>query len=199
MNAPLPAPVYDGNLYAHFVQRMGSAPYTTIAELGTRRVPGTPSTIRRGMAHPTAKYVGVDYQAGEDVDVVANASALSEVFARDSLDMVLACSVYEHLSHPWIVTNEIGKVLKPGGWLFVQTHHSFPLHAFPHDYYRYSTEALELLCSDAGLTVLASGYEFPVQIHSDEIPGCKDGPAYLNVVVLAEKPPLVAVVQDEAA
>jgi glycosyltransferase involved in cell wall biosynthesis len=100
--------------------------------------------------------------------------------------LVLAFSVYEHLRRPWLVTNEIAKILKPGGWLFIQTHQSFRLHSFPDDYFRFSSDALRVLCDDAGLIILDLGHSFPARIDSDRIPGLEQGAAFLNSWILAE-------------
>jgi SAM-dependent methyltransferase len=165
--------------------RMVAQQRASILELGTKRVDGRPPSIRKDHIHPTSKYVGTDSQEGLDVDVVADAEQLSTVFGDSIFDIVLACSVYEHLSRPWIVTPEIAKVLKPGGWAYIQTHHTFPLHGFPQDFYRYSRDALELLCRDAGLHIVGSCHQFPAIILSPRFPG--EHPAFLNSVVLAEK------------
>jgi SAM-dependent methyltransferase len=175
-------------LYERFLNEMRERPSLRILELGTRRVPGKPSTVRRRLADPSSEYVAADFMAGEDVDVVADAHCLTKTFRRNYFDMALACSVFEHLSRPWIATKEIARVLRTGGTLFVQTHQSFPIHGFPHDYFRFSREALSLLCEDAGLTVIETAYEFPASIVSEHDPdGCKQE-AFLNVVALAQKP-----------
>jgi SAM-dependent methyltransferase len=113
--------------YVRFKARMGDEPGLRILELGTKRIDGKPSTIRRELAHPSSIYIGTDFAEGEDVDVVSDAHSLSTTFEPWTFDLVLALSVYEHLARPWLVTVEIAKILKQGGWLFVQTHQSFPL------------------------------------------------------------------------
>lgn len=178
----------EGNISVQheFFARMKNEEQAHILEMGTLRVQGCPSTVRRGHAHPSSKYIATDFQAGLDVDVVADAHALSETFEPNSFDMILSCSVYEHLTRPWIVTNEVAKVLKPGGWLFIQTYHAFPIHGYPSDYFRFSREALEMLCTDAGLKICGSFYAYPALLISPRIPG--DHRDYLNVAVVAEKP-----------
>jgi len=65
------------------------------------------------------------------------------------------------------------------------------LHGHPHDYWRFTTEALETLFHDAGFTILSAYYEFPCRIVSREAwhlaikPGAR---AYLNSNVVARKP-----------
>src|SRR5215213_1793144 len=108
----------------------------SVVELGTRRTETGIPTVRRHWAGADATYVASDFMAGPDVDVVADAERLSETFAPGSIDAVIACSVFEHIQRPWLAAAEIGKVLRLGGKVFVQTHFAFPLHAYPHDYWR---------------------------------------------------------------
>lgn len=178
----------ERNLYSAFCDRLASTAGQRVLELGTKRIAGSPSTVRRRLAHPESTYVASDFEEGEDVDVVADAHALSETFERDSFDMILACSTFEHIQRPWIAAKEMAAVTKPGGWIYVQTHHTFPLHAHPNDYFRFSREALEFLFVDAGMSVLGSAYEFPARIVTERIPEAERLPAWLNVDILCEKP-----------
>jgi hypothetical protein len=102
--------------------------------------------------------------------------------------MILTIATYEHLSRPWVATNEIAKVLKPGGLLYIRTHQTFPLHAHPNDYFRFSAEALSLLCDDAGLKIIKTAYEYPVSLVSFVEPKGSLAPAYIRVEALAKKP-----------
>jgi SAM-dependent methyltransferase len=161
-------------------------PHARILELGTRRSNPDNPTHHRAWAAPDASYVMADFQGGLDVDVVADAHGLSGTFEVASFDAVIACSVFEHIQRPWIAAHEIARVLKPDGKAFIQTHQTFPVHGFPNDYWRYTREALETIFGDAGLSGVAY-YEFPCQINSDDDLGVKDGPAYLNVCIVAER------------
>jgi hypothetical protein len=99
---------------------------------------------------------------------------------------VLSFSTFEHIKYPHVATHELMKVLRIGGLLFIQTHQTFTLHAYPHDYYRFSTEALASLFPERmGFRVQATGYVFPAEIHSQE-----DGVqrnAYLDTHLWGEK------------
>ncbi|MEJ2424420.1 MAG: hypothetical protein P8101_08130 [Candidatus Thiodiazotropha sp.] len=43
------------------------------------------------------------------------------------------------MQYPWLAVEEISRILSLGGLVAVQTHHAFPLHAYPQDYWRYTT------------------------------------------------------------
>lgn len=122
------------------------------------------------------------------MDVIANVHTFSSAVGTNAFDMILTIATYEHMSRPWIATKEIASTLNPGGWLYIRTHQTFPLHGHPQDFFRFSTEALSLLCEDAGLKALETAYEYPVSIVSFLHPKGSVAPAYMHVESLAEKP-----------
>src|SRR5262249_45205926 len=58
------------------------------------------------------------------------------------------------------------KVLKTGGLLFVQTYQTFPLHAYPFDYVRFSQEALSGLFGRKMEFCVRTCYQFPGRVYS---------------------------------
>jgi SAM-dependent methyltransferase len=176
------------DIFGRVLKQMIETRSLRILEIGSRRVPGRDSTTLRDFAHPTSEYVGCDFQTGLDVDIVADAHSLSKTFSMESFDLVLTIATYEHLCRPWVATNEIAKVLKPGGQRYIRTHQTFPLHGHPNDYFRFSAEALSLLCEDAGLKIVETAYEYPVSVVSFMDPRGSLAPAYIHVEALAEKP-----------
>lgn len=99
----------------------------------------------------------VDIKAGDDVDIVANLHALPPEWTN-RYDICIANAVFEHLERPWIAAKEIARILAPGGVCHISTHQTFPLHGYPSDFFRFSTDALALIFKDAGLEVIAVGY-----------------------------------------
>ena len=105
-------------------------------------------------------------------------------------DDFIACSTFEHIKYPWVVALELNKVLKVNGLGIITTHQTFPLHAYPHDYWRYTTEAFESLFNrHTGFKILTSDYSFPCVVKPlDEVESWStDAPSYLNVNVLVQK------------
>ena len=171
-----------------FKQWVGSLNSGAVIELGTRRTAGNPSTLRRDWVPAGVKYIATDFQAGPDVDVISDAERLTEVFEPRSVDAIIACSVFEHIRQPWLAAQQMGKVLRPGGKVFVQTHQTYPLHAHPFDYWRFSREALESLFStEAGFINQTSWYEFPASILNAQDPQTLIQPGFLNVYIVAER------------
>ena len=83
----------------------------------------------------------------------------------------------------------MAQMLQSGGVLYIQTHQTFPLHGYPHDYYRFSEQALRSLCRDSGLVTLAAGYDGPCTITPANCPVWNPvAEAFLNVTICATKP-----------
>lgn len=176
-------------LLVTFIHRLHAVRGAQVLELGTKRSSPERSTVHREWAAADAAYVCSDFEDGLDVDLLADVHTLSQSVAPDSQHAVIACSVFEHVQRPWIGASEIGKVLRPGGQVFVQTHFAFPIHGYPSDYWRYTRDALETIFgADAGLRIVGSAYQYPVELHAPELPPPDTIEAYLNVCVVAEKP-----------
>jgi SAM-dependent methyltransferase len=100
----------------------------------------------------TGEYIGVDHQAGKGVDEVMSASALD--FPDASFDVVVSTSMLEHDPAFWQTLPEVGRVLKPGGFLILTTvRENFPVHNEP-DYWRFLPDTVPLLMGMAGCEVV---------------------------------------------
>lgn len=186
-----PMQIGDGHssLAARFIEAMAGIDAPYVLEFGTKRADPDFPTHHRDWLPVIALHTKCDIEAGTDVDEVADAHDLS--IGWDGVyDGVIAVAVFEHLKRPWVAAVEMARTLRRGGLIFVSTHHSFPEHAYPSDYWRYSREALSLIFEDAGLEVIATEYQYPCQI----VPGPEvtrwnpAAPAWLNVELLAVKP-----------
>lgn len=182
------APFGDPTAIMAFIEGVMAIPAPRVIELGTRRSDPAVSTLHKVWVPHAAEYLGVDYETGLDVDVVADAHRLSQAFGPESVDAVVSSSTFEHIKYPWIAALEIARVLRPGGYVFVQTHQTFCLHAYPDDFWRFTEGSLRALFgTGAGLEILACHYEYPVHIVSQDDPGQQLDPAWLNVCLTARK------------
>ncbi|UTN04607.1 class I SAM-dependent methyltransferase [Flavobacterium bizetiae] len=66
-------------------------------------------------------------------------------FIDASFDVVISTEVLEHVSDPDAYLAEVKRVLKPGGMFFFTVPFLMSLHEVPHDYYRYTPFALEMI------------------------------------------------------
>jgi SAM-dependent methyltransferase len=179
----------DGNaLMDEFLARSRLLEKPSVLELGTKRSIPTRSTKHDDFIPHAGQYLGTDIEAGIDVDIVADVHCLTRVTGVEQFDVIISCSTFEHLKYPHLAAHEIMKALKVGGLLFIQTHQSFPLHAYPFDYFRFSREALAgLFGTKMGFHVIATDYEFPVRLYTPRVAILYRFAAYLNVRLLGEK------------
>lgn len=176
------------NTLESFIQASKCLHKPVVLELGTKRWKPDMSTKHDAWVPNAGKRIGTDILPGIDVDVVADVHRLSDVFGQESIDIIITCSTFEHFKYPFLAAHEIMKTLKIGGILFIQTHHTFPLHAYPHDYFRFSKEALAALFgSRMGFNVIDTEYMFPAEIHSKRDPNASRHPSYLNVNLFGRK------------
>lgn len=89
--------------------------------------------------HEVARYPTTDVMgAGEKLPFKSNA-----------FDAVLCFAVLEHVKYPWLVAQEMCRVLKPGGRLAVNAPFLAPLHGYPGHYYNMSGSGLLAFFEDS--------------------------------------------------
>lgn len=161
-----------------------------VLELGTLRWESDRPTHHAAWMPAGTDLVMSDVEAGTDVDVVADAHDLVRVFGSDSFDAIVAVSVWEHLRWPWECADQARGILRPGGLLYVATHHAFPVHGYPSDFGRWTKEGLGALFEWGGLDVVTTGYAYPCKITPPrEVTRWNTAAeAFLNVDVFARKP-----------
>lgn len=86
-----------------------------------------------------AQFVGVDSDAGANVDIVCSELAqLDGTLDPAAFDLVICDRLLEHCKAPWRVAGQLQKLLAPGGHLFVRAAWARAHHAEPDDYWRMS-------------------------------------------------------------
>ncbi|MBZ4036586.1 class I SAM-dependent methyltransferase [Flavobacterium sp. 17A] len=66
-------------------------------------------------------------------------------FADETFDGVLAAQVIEHTINPWKFCTELQRVVKVGGFLQIEAPQSFPYHAQPYDFFRFTFTGMRSL------------------------------------------------------
>ncbi len=79
-------------------------------------------------------------------------------FKKDMWDLVILSQCLEHIYTPHTAIIECYRIIKPGGFLIVDSPWEYRYHPEENfgDWYRYSTECLKRMCSDVGFTVIDS-------------------------------------------
>jgi SAM-dependent methyltransferase len=147
---------------SNLVRQIGNKSGMKVLEIGSREVTGK-SNARNNLDKAT--YIGFDYYDGNNVDVVGDAHKLSDYFDYQ-FDLIYSTAVFEHLAMPWVVAEEISKILKVGGTLLVETHFSFSAHERPWNFFQFSDMALKCLFSPAlGFECIEAGMSNPIVGH----------------------------------
>ena len=146
--------------WADYLAQEFNRPGMKVLEVGSRVVTGANHRHR----FSEADYTGFDFYPGENVDVVGDAHQLSSHFPEgQTFDLIFASAVFEHLHMPWIVAEEITRLLKVGGHVFVETHFSYIAHERPWNFFQFSDMGLRALFNDGlGYDVVDSGLSNPI-------------------------------------
>ncbi|MDP3962627.1 MAG: class I SAM-dependent methyltransferase, partial [bacterium] len=99
------------------------------------------------------RFINLDTYPFPEVDIVADAEKLP--FKDNSIEALVSESMLEHVPHPGKVAQEIARVLKPGGIIYVSAPFIHPYHASPYDFNRWTLSGLKELFPD--LEILKSG------------------------------------------
>ncbi|MEM4067457.1 MAG: class I SAM-dependent methyltransferase [Candidatus Micrarchaeaceae archaeon] len=118
-----------------------------IIEVGSQDVNGTVRPLI--MKYRPREYIGVDMVAGKNVDLVVDASRLTQEFGERSFDVVISTEMLEHVRDWRSVIHNLKAVLKEGGLLIISTRSKgFGYHAYPYDFWRYEIEDISRIFSD---------------------------------------------------
>ena len=154
-------PIYvSHDKWADFLEAHFNKSGMRILEIGSRNVTG--SNLRSRFNQAT--YVGFDFYSGENVDIVGDPHQLSSYFeGQEPFDLIFSSAVFEHLHMPWVAAQEIQKLLKVGGYVFIETHFSFSSHERPWHFFQFSDKGLRSLFNSAlGFDLIDSGMSNPM-------------------------------------
>ncbi len=157
---PLASPVAAAR-FAELVNALGGI----VVELGMRTAtPGLgPADAHRRGLYRGVRAIGLDIHPGRNVDLVGDAHALTSFLRPGSVSGFYSSAVLEHIEAPWLVAAEINRLLRPGGVTLHAAPASWPAHAEPNDFWRFSAQGLAALFGpQTGFEVLAASMEGPL-------------------------------------
>ena len=109
-----------------------------ILDVGSYDVNGTMKPIFQ-----KGEYIGLDMEQGPNVDIVGVSHKIP--FEKDEFDIVISSSCFEHDDMFWISFQEMCRVLKPGGYMYVQAPSNGPYHGWPGDNWRFYIDSWKAL------------------------------------------------------
>ena len=153
----------EHNAWVDYLSQNFNLADKAILEIGSRNVTG--SNFRGKF--DKAEYIGFDFYEGENVDIAGDIHRLTDFFPADKkFDLIFSSAVFEHLHMPWVAAEQIQKMLKLGGYVFVETHFSFSAHERPWNFFQYSDMGLRALFNEAlGFEFIDGGMSNPMIGH----------------------------------
>jgi SAM-dependent methyltransferase len=88
-------------------------------------------------------YIGMDMESGPNVNVVANGNDIP--FKNDYFDIILSSSCFEHDSMFWVTFLEMSRVLKSGGFIYINAPSQGHYHPHPTDNWRFYIDSWKSL------------------------------------------------------
>lgn len=86
-----------------------------------------------------------DIAPDSDCDYIGDICKHNDFLSDDSFDYVVCTEVLEHTLHPFDATEEIWRILKPGGKLFLSVPFNFRIHGPLPDCWRFTEHGIRLL------------------------------------------------------
>lgn len=102
-------------------------------------------------------YVGLDLQAGNNVDIVIEDPYSWKAIEDETYDVIVSGQAFEHIEFFWLTLDEINRVLKPGGLICIIAPSSGPVHRHPYDCWRFTDNGMKSLAKYLSYYVLESG------------------------------------------
>jgi len=141
---PRPAEVRRLSVDEMIIEALAVAPPGPVLFIGMREPDDVASARVDRLVHDRF-VVSLDVHPGVGVTVVGDAHSMSRYLRPASFAAVISLSVLEHVTAPWVVAAEVGRVLMPGGIALHAVPWTWPTHSQPNDFWRMSPAGLESL------------------------------------------------------
>jgi SAM-dependent methyltransferase len=96
-------------------------------------------------------FASSDYHQGHELDLTWDGQTIP--LQPQTIDTVVMTEVLEHVHRPGVLLQEVRRVLKPGGVLFLTVPFIWPMHELPYDYHRFTPVALRTYLEEADFNV----------------------------------------------
>jgi SAM-dependent methyltransferase len=112
-----------------------------ILEVGSKNLNGT---LRSVLNNAKCSYVGIDTSGGKDVDIVL-LDPYKYPAVDNSFDIVWSSSCFEHNEMFWLSFNEMVRVCKSGGYIYICAPFKEGVHLEPVDCWRFLPDGYKAL------------------------------------------------------
>lgn len=117
------------------------------------------STVNLRQKFPGETYIGIDMAEGKGVDAVLDLTRpfeeIDSALNGTRFGTIFCLSVLEHCAQPFHMAENITRLLREDGRLYLSVPHAWKFHGYPSDYWRFTHE---------GVKKLFPGLEFDMNI-----------------------------------
>jgi len=99
-------------------------------------------------------YTGLDVNPGPNVDYVPVDPYRWPELQDEAFDVIISGQAFEHIEYPWLIVEEMNRVLKKNGLICIVAPSRGPEHKYPVDCWRYYPDGFRALAKWVNLEVL---------------------------------------------
>lgn len=103
---------------------------------------------------PKWNYFGIDINTESHADFILDCNKDTFPLPDGTIDGIILSNSLEHIFNTNHLLNEIRRVLKPNGLIYFSVPMTFPVHAHPDDYHRFTPYCIKRLFSDCEILCL---------------------------------------------
>jgi hypothetical protein len=153
-----------------------------ILDVGSRAFGVVAPKQRALFARPSWHYVGLDLEAGDNVDVVVKEPYCWSEVKSESVDVLVCSQVFEHAQFFWATMFEVARVLRPRGLLCMLSPSHGYLHRYPKDCWRFGLDGWASLAELAQLRLVEH------HVHTADCAYGDDSDLWRDSAVVMQKP-----------
>jgi predicted SAM-dependent methyltransferase len=141
--------------YTNYLEDLSSSPI--VIDFGCGAFP----IKMRDIFGYSSKYIGIDMTPSPAVDIVCENR--NTPFSNQYADAIISTSCFEHDDFFWMTFLEMCRVLKPGGFIYINAPSAGPYHGCPGDSWRFYKD------SWAALAKWANEHKYPLELKESYI------------------------------
>lgn len=128
------------------VEQMRTLAEPPVLQVGSKEAIVDRSSRRWREFFPAPEFLGLDIEAGANVDrvgdICADFSELDAALDGRRFGFIICQHVLEHVRKPWLAARNMQRLLRPGGHCYIGVPWVQAFHGFPSDFWRFSFPAL---------------------------------------------------------
>lgn len=141
-----------------FAETYGS-PEKVVLDIGGQNINGS---LRNFFTSKGMKYICLDIVEHPSVDIVIKPGDKLP-FDTGSIDLIVSTSCFEHDPCFWLTFKEMARILRMGGYIYINAPTNGPYHCYPGDNWRFYSDAGQALAFWSG-TAVSTEEVHPVKV-----------------------------------